>query len=159
MTPWLDCAHCRSLPDGGAGNRPTTLSLIHQPVEDLSNSRRAHGTARVPGCLRPPHERLTQPTTGPLLVPSTRSRPARSRLHPRQVPFQRHHHSVRWIRAKTQRTNPRCARTFCAFHSRFGWLWMRTCKSVSSVKIVASISPFSRSRFKNAISASLSGSN
>ena len=100
MTPWLDCAHCRSLPDGGAGNRPTTLSLIHQPVEDLSNSRRAHGTARVPGCLRPPHERLTQPTTGPLLVPSTRSRPARSRLHPRQVPFQRHHHSVRWIRAK-----------------------------------------------------------
>ena len=81
------CAHCRSLPDGGAGNRPTTLSLIHQPVEDLSNSRRTHRPARVPGCLRPLHTRLTQPTTGPLLVPSTRSRPARSRLHPCQVPF------------------------------------------------------------------------
>ena len=53
-----------ALPDRGAGNRPTILALIHQSVEYLSHSRRTNRPARVPCCLRPPHERLLSPATG-----------------------------------------------------------------------------------------------
>ena len=99
VAPGLDCAPCRSLPDRGAGSRPTTLALIHQPVQGLSNSRRTHRPARVPCCLRPLHERLPSSTTGPQLAPSSRNPPGRSRLDPCHVPFQRPDHSVRWIGA------------------------------------------------------------
>ena len=53
-----------ALPDRSAGNRPTILALIHQSVEYLSHSRRTNRPARVPCCLRPPHERLLSPATG-----------------------------------------------------------------------------------------------
>ena len=55
----------------------------------LSQSRRTNRPARVPCCLRPPHERLPSPTTGPLLAPSPRHPPGRSLPHPCCVPFQR----------------------------------------------------------------------
>ena len=37
--PWLDCAPCRSLPDRGAGNRPTTTNA-HPPVSQSSTLRK-----------------------------------------------------------------------------------------------------------------------
>ena len=57
-----------ALPDRSAGNRPTTLALIHQSVKDLSRSRRTNRPARVPCRLRPLHERLLSPATGLLLA-------------------------------------------------------------------------------------------
>ena len=88
-----------ALPDRSAGNRPTTLSLIHQSVKDLSHSRRTNRPARVPCCLRPPHERLLSPATSLLLAQPAPYPPGRSPLHPCDVLFQRPLHSVRWIRA------------------------------------------------------------
>ena len=105
MTPWLDCAPCRSLPDGGAGNRPATLSLIHQPVEDLSNSRRATWDS----------ESSWLPSTTPCAAHSSENRPAAGPARPKSagtVPSQSlsmsrsnaTHHSVRWIRAYARLT-------------------------------------------------------
>ena len=88
-----------ALPDRSAGNRSTTPSLIHQSVEDLSNSRRTNRPARVPCCLRPLHERLLSLVTGLLLAPPVPYPPGRSPLHPCDVLFLRPPHSVRWIRA------------------------------------------------------------
>ena len=91
-----------ALPDRNAGNRPTILALIHQSVEGISHSRRTNRPARVPCCLRPPHERLLSPATGLLLAPPAPYPPGRSPLHPCDVLFQRPPHSVRWIRAKAK---------------------------------------------------------
>ena len=90
-----------ALPDRSTGNRPTILALIHQSVEGISHSRRTNRPARVPCCLRPPHERLLSPATGLLLAPPAPYPPGRSPLHPCDVLFQRPPHSVRWIRANS----------------------------------------------------------
>ena len=37
--PWPSCAPCYSCPEGGVGNRPADLILIHQPTECSPNSR------------------------------------------------------------------------------------------------------------------------
>ena len=88
-----------ALPDRSVGNRPSILSLIHQSVKGISHSRRTNRPARVPCCLRPPHEQLPLANNRPLLAPPVPYPPGRSPLHPCDVLFQRPPHSVRWIRA------------------------------------------------------------
>ena len=79
----LTVALLTAAPATGPPSSPSSTSQ-----SEVSSTHAARiGQREFPCCLRPPHERLPQPTTGPLLAPSTRIRPARSYLHPCQVPL------------------------------------------------------------------------
>ena len=98
--PWPGCEPCRSLPDGGASNRPVIPFL--RSLKRLPSSRQMAQRVSHAASHSSSNGSSGLTLAGPL--PTTRPiypyPPQRSLLHHPRVPFQCSHNDLRWIRAK-----------------------------------------------------------
>ena len=98
--PWPGCEPCRSLPDGGASNRPVIPFL--RSLKRLPSSRQMAQRVSHAASHSSSNGSSGLTLAGPL--PTTRPiypyPPQRSLLHHPRVPFQCSHNALRWIRAK-----------------------------------------------------------